>query len=89
MTNVREPTIHFTDRIVISHSLWKQYADGLNALIHWLDGYEAARPGSKAVPGHFELVMHYRELLNDVGQVQRQREKAALEQVHEDLDDSA
>lgn len=34
--------------------------DGLNALIHWCDGYEKA--GKGRVPGHFELVMLYRSL---------------------------
>lgn len=34
---------------------------GINALIHWLKGFEAG--GNGVVPGHFELVMHYRTLM--------------------------
>lgn len=35
---------------------------GMNALIHWLKGFESN--GNGVVPGHFELVMHYRTLMS-------------------------
>lgn len=34
--------------------------DGLNTLIHYLRGFENGKSG--CIPGHFELVMHYRNL---------------------------
>ena len=35
--------------------------DGLNALIHWIKGFEAGGNHGR-IPGGFELVMHYRNL---------------------------
>lgn len=41
----------------------KQTQNGLYALINWLDGFEA-KGGS--VPGHFELVMYFRQMQNAI-----------------------
>ena len=41
-------------------NLWQRHLDGMNALVHWLTGFEAG--GHGAVPGHFELTMHLRSL---------------------------
>lgn len=52
-----EPTI-------VPVGLWQSEMDGLNALIHWLQGFEAA--GHGRIPGHHDLVMHYRALRDAV-----------------------
>lgn len=43
--------------------------NGLSALIHWLEGFEAAGKGRP--PGQFELVMHYRALQDAVAKLLR------------------
>lgn len=48
----------YQESITISPS--QNELDGLNALIHWCDGFE--KSGKGRVPGHFELVMLYRSL---------------------------
>jgi len=40
--------------------LYQEDLDGLNSLIHWLDGYSSG--SDKAVPGHYELSVVYRKL---------------------------
>lgn len=44
--------------------LTQSEADGLNQLINWLQGFEAARSGQ--IPGHFELIMHYRNMAGNI-----------------------
>lgn len=58
-----EPNIHIDAWIPESHY------HGLHALINWLDGFEKAKSG--VIPGHFELVMHFRMLSSAI------REKTA------------
>lgn len=48
----------------INIPVWQSSIDGLAALISWLDGFEAA--GHKRIPGHFELVMHFRQVVQAV-----------------------
>jgi hypothetical protein len=59
-----EPMIHLPKEKSgeIEFRMWtdQQTVDGLNALIHWLKGYE--RKGEGRVPGHFDLIMHYRSI---------------------------
>jgi hypothetical protein len=47
--------------------------DGLQQLLNWLDGFKR---GSNAgdIPGHFQLVMHYRSLSGDVRQAIKNRD---------------
>lgn len=40
--------------------------DGLNRLIHWLEGFTAAKSGT--IPGYHELVMFYRSIAQDIYQ---------------------
>jgi len=55
-----EPSV--TEKIIIDKELHidENTMHGLNALLHWLKGFEASGNGN--VPGHFELVMFYRTL---------------------------
>lgn len=64
-----EPTIHCPpsedphhEPSVVLDKVWipQSHLDGLNALLHFLDGME--RGGQGRVPGKFELVMHLRGL---------------------------
>lgn len=43
--------------------------NGLYSLINWLDGFEA-RGGS--VPGHFELVMYFRQIQDGIKAAEQQ-----------------
>lgn len=65
-----ESTVHNLpnggDALIIELGIWQSTVDGLCALIHWLNGFEAA--GKGRVPGHFELVMHFRSLTNAIRQ---------------------
>lgn len=38
--------------------------DGMSKLIHWLEGFQAAKGGT--IPGHHELLMFHRGLANHV-----------------------
>lgn len=64
-----EPTIHCPESIskydensvnYTNLKVTQSTLDGLNALIHYLGGFENGKSGR--IPGHFELVMHYRAL---------------------------
>lgn len=52
---------------MVTVGIWQAQMDSLNALIHWLNGFEAAH-GTR-VPGHFDLLMHYRTVAAAVRQV--------------------
>jgi hypothetical protein len=47
----------------------EQDYQGLHALLNWLSGFEAAGKGQ--VPGHFELVMHFRQLTSAIREAQK------------------
>jgi len=57
-----EPVIHLKpgEKFLCDVSTTQEDLDGLNSLIHWLDGYTAN--SGTAVPGHYELSMLYRSL---------------------------
>ena len=42
--------------------LTQNHMNGLNALLHWCEGFSAG--GHGAIPGHFELIMHHRAIRN-------------------------
>jgi len=46
--------------------------DGLNALIHWLDGFQE---GKGRIPGAHDLVMHYRNLGQGVAKLKAEDKK--------------
>lgn len=48
----------------------EQDYQGLNALIHWLKGFEAGSTHGR-VPGHFELVSHFRTLTAAIREAQK------------------
>ena len=65
-----EPTIHcppnskpHLEADIHLEKLWvtQSTLDGLNALVHWLQGFEAGGNHGR-VPGHFDLVMHLRSM---------------------------
>jgi hypothetical protein len=62
-----EPIIHLPERTVTIANFWvtQEALDSINVLIHWLDGFEASSNHGR-VPGHFELVMHYRSLTDQL-----------------------
>ncbi|MFA6904281.1 MAG: hypothetical protein WC236_14500 [Gallionellaceae bacterium] len=41
-------------------TLFQSNLDGINALIHFCEGFSAS--GKGVIPGSIELIMHYREL---------------------------
>lgn len=41
-------------------TIFPEHIDGMTALIHWAEGFEAGHGGS--VPGLFELIMHLRSM---------------------------
>lgn len=55
-----EPAAMIDREGTLEITVWPDTLVGLHALISWLDGFEAA--GKARVPGHFALVMHYRQL---------------------------
>ncbi len=62
MTN-HESIIHLPEKYEATNfQMWtnQKTVDGLNALIHWLKGYEAR--GDDHIPGHADLIMHYKSL---------------------------
>jgi len=63
MTN-HEPMIHLPKEKneEINFQMWtnQKTVDGLNALIHWLQGHE--KKGEGHIPGYFDLVMHYKSM---------------------------
>lgn len=64
-----EPTIHFPkgiDQISFQMFTDQTTIDGLNALIHWLQGYAYAKKGEGRIPGHFDLIMHYRQVVSGI-----------------------
>ena len=48
------------DAVMVTIPVWQPTINGLYSLLNWLDGFESAGRGN--VPGHFELVMHFRSL---------------------------
>jgi len=61
--NSHEPNLHLKEEFVtIEISVRQGDLDGLNALIHYLEGIEK-HAGVGRIPGLFELVIHYRGLL--------------------------
>ena len=58
----------------INVNIWipQDHLDGIHALMQWLDGYESAKSGN--IPGHFELIMHFRELKNKINEQLREKE---------------
>lgn len=46
--------------INVEITLFQSHLDGINALIHFCEGFTAS--GKGMIPGSFELTMHYREL---------------------------
>jgi hypothetical protein len=59
---IRIPTETFTPEVWLPQS----NVDGLYALINWLAGFTAGS-NTGMVPGHHELIMHYRQLSTAVG----------------------
>ncbi len=58
---INDPPIHLPTRVVKAEvELFQDHLDGLCALMHFCEG--VSRNGNGQVPGHFELVMHYRAL---------------------------
>ncbi len=72
-----------TDKVIITEEMHvgADTMQGMNALIHWLKGFEAG--GNGVVPGHFELVMHYRSLMSHDYE-RRRREADELYKLQED-----
>ena len=64
-----EPTIsNLPNDWAVTIVMHQSTIDGLVALINWLDGFEEG--GHKRVPGHFELVMHFRSLVRAIREKQ-------------------
>ena len=61
MSTAVEQSIHIVGHVK-PKEFWidQQYIDGIVALMHWLNGFEAGGHGQ--IPGHFELVMMWRIL---------------------------
>lgn len=53
--------------------------DGICDLIAWCDGFRDAKGGT--IPGQFELVMHYRTMIDCIGKAKEAQKKADQEEV--------
>ena len=62
MTYNDSPVHIGVDSLTCEIEISQAHLDGLSSLIQFLQGFH--RSGGCQVPGHFELMMHYRELRN-------------------------
>lgn len=53
--------------------------DGICDLLAWCDGFRDAKSGT--IPGQFELVMHYRTMIDCIGKAKEAQKKADQEEV--------
>lgn len=69
--SIKEPHTE-AHEVLVDFVVTQSDMDGLNRLIHWLEGFSAAKGGT--IPGAHELTMHYRCIAQNIYQ-QRDKER--------------